>query len=1734
MRQQHQIQNHRYAGILAIAFLNLLSGTIATPESVWAQATPVTPAAPKNLAVPGNQTSGLLQQAIQQFRAADYLAAEKTLQTTIAQARQEGDRPTEAEALTQLSQVLVWMSKSKQGLETAESAIALWQALNDPLGEAEALTWKAEAEDGLEDRSTALQTIQTALAKFRQQAPTARTTRGEGTALLTLGALYFKDGKSQQALTTLKESQKKLQSIDDRFAESLTLTWIGWVQWNQNQKPAGMQTLEAALQQSQATGNRAAEFVTQFFIATTHFREGNCPQAQATYQKALSIVQASGNLKSTGWTWLQIGKCDRKLKQDDKAILAFQQAVQLGQQAEAKDLMREALIRLSVLYQVHAKQPQLAEKALQEAIAAFPPPDEKLSTTERSQQQTAQKALILMAIGETYSEAGDRLRGLELIRQALKLRQPLTDPKLDRIISIQNIQFSYATFLWGTGQSFDFKGDYDRAMAYYQEAYAFTQPMGEDFHNFSKARFQAEILRSKGLSYEAQGKNTEALAQYETAVNRLNADPTPKADQNSELKKSLSQLISVQYRVIGEKYQEERNFKQAIAHYQKSQQIAKQNNYYIGEVLALINMTNTYRDMQEYRKALPVIEEAYTIAQQNQDEGLSSTSTVTQARIYQELADYPQAIQFFNKALAYAQKIQDTLHAARIEGELGSIYLDQGQARLAADRYEQALQAYRQAQALYRIPMTTQNFESICRHPEQFAQGRTLNLLKSGCKQTNLNIRGSQSQINQLQGSREHSAKLLKESEATTLNSWAIALQDLGQYDRALAAMQEAIALIQVLQDPATEALYQNNLGVLYGRIGDYPKAFANHETALKQATQLGDRRTMAVGLAQMGSLYQTQGNYAKSLETKLRSLELTRAIEDRSSEAVRLNNLGFLYQEMGNYAEAEKNFQQALALQRSLGLKRTESTTLGNLASLAGYQGNDAKALQLHQQALQLAQAIGNPSKEAIARLGIAGVYSNQAQYAKAFAEYEQSLQIIRRIGEKEAEANILASIGNLHESLGQYVQAEQIYRQALKLAQQMEAPVLATSMERRIADAFWWQKKYKEALEIYNRTLTKSQAIKNPIGMLNSWYGIATSYQKLNQLDQAKSTFEKGLEIARRLELPSSQANLLSGLGGVYIRQNQPEQAEMTLRQALIFSQVTNKPESTAKILSRFGDLYRQQQKSQVAIAFYKRSVQTYEDIRKNIRSLSREQQQAYTDVVAETYRSLADLLIGESRLAEASQVLEQLKLQEIDQYAPPTRSQAQNPNLLLNSVEQEIIAKHGTLITFGQKLKECDGKTTAPCSQLRQEQRNLTKAFNEFADSLTTQIQKRCVENNDKNCIQPTDEFTTTAKRFIQAQPNTLIISPLVLDDKVWILVASEGGILSRYESKVDRITLGNKILELRAHLENRTSDPAQVQAVSKQLYDWLIKPIEPALNQSRGTQNLVFALDRVTRYIPMAVLFDGKQYLVQRYSLSTVLSLETTKLQKSTISQVSTSPVLALGLSQATPDYSALPNVEAELDAIVQTTGIYPGRKFLNQAFTLNAIADHIDGHKILHLATHGQFVPNQKNGSYLVLGNGEKMPIADIRTLDFSNIELVILSACETALGSPDQEGVEIPGLSSFFLSKGASAVMASLWAVDDGSTALMMQQFYQHLASGKMTKAQAMQKVQQDLITGKLTFNNIPRSAPANSGNPLSGRSTDASVMPASTVPASTVSVQSTYAHPYYWAPFILMGNGIY
>jgi CHAT domain-containing protein len=276
----------------------------------------------------------------------------------------------------------------------------------------------------------------------------------------------------------------------------------------------------------------------------------------------------------------------------------------------------------------------------------------------------------------------------------------------------------------------------------------------------------------------------------------------------------------------------------------------------------------------------------------------------------------------------------------------------------------------------------------------------------------------------------------------------------------------------------------------------------------------------------------------------------------------------------------------------------------------------------------------------------------------------------------------------------------------------------------------------------------------------------------------------------------------------------------------------------------------------------------------------------------------------------------------------------------------------------------------------------------------------------------------------------------------------------------------------------------------------------------------------------RYLPFSALFDGKNYLIEQYAITmynaaaqSYLLLEKPGIHWS---------VAGFGVSESLdPVFSDLPAVEDEINAIVKEKvadeiGILPGSAYLNQEFTPDQLIQALkqkDTYQVIHLATHFKFAPGSPIDSFLLAGEGMHISLQDLLQGDYqmAGKDLVTLSACETALGAlddPRHDGKELEGLGTLIQRKGAHAVLATLWPVADQSTAVFMEQFYTIREKKNISKAEAIRQTQQLFIRGNVILDKTIGKA----------RIRGASL-------PTDETLESQFKHPYFWAPFILMGN---
>ncbi|AFZ20753.1 CHAT domain-containing protein [Allocoleopsis franciscana] len=881
------------------------------------------------------------------------------------------------------------------------------------------------------------------------------------------------------------------------------------------------------------------------------------------------------------------------------------------------------------------------------------------------------------------------------------------------------------------------------------------------------------------------------------------------------------------------------------------------------------------------------------------------------------------------------------------------------------------------------------------------------------------------------------------------------------------------------------------------------------------RAGEVDTLNKIAKTLGYIGNAYFKAGKYRQIEELFRQKLESFRKIGDGEGEQLILDV-------MRRHLKQKWQFQAAFGVARDISLRRRKLSW--------------QEQLSISQLNLFISQEIGDRKAQQHSLHSMGWVYRNLGQYSQALGSYQQSLAIARERKVKDHELFLLIETGLIYNDLAQYERALEVLDQALsilpsvKVSEELVVPIsyLEPFALNQIGLIYKKLGQVDRALQFFQQALSKESFERHHI-----YNNIGLIYFEKGQYTQALEAYQKSQEYGNSGDL-SASGFILNSIGLVYAQTGDYTQALEAYRKALALFREFNDRPGERTTLSNIGSLLEKQNQPELAIVFYKEAVNITEAIRQDLQKLTIEEQKVYTETVADNYRSLANLLLSQGRILEAQQVLELLKVQELRNFTKDTRTGGKETlGIITNFTESEILKTHGTLIALGRKIEEC--KQCAERSKLLDQREAVAKEFEDNVRSLEQEISRR--REKDKAFLDPST-LGGNAEAIV-SEPGTVLIYPLVLENKLWILWASKGGITKSIEvPQVGLKQLSEKVVQFRQLLQNPNSDIAELKATGKQLYDWLLPPSLQKELKKNQIQNLVFSLDRVTRYIPMNAVFDGEKYLTENYNISTIISANLTQMGERLPPGTQNTSVLAAGLSEAKKGFNPLPNVPAELNAIIRqsptdTQGIYPGLQLLNQGFNRKALRDNLADHLILHIATHGKFVPNNAYASYLLLGDGEELPIPEIQNMrDLNQIHLVVLSACETALGETGQDGTEITGLSYYFLEKGAKAVMASLWQVNDKSTRLLMEQFYSTLAKGTaqspITKAQALRQAQLSLIRS-----DHPKGGTVN--NPTSTANTDFRGLGAQPIPGrqSTTSNASGFSHPYYWAPFILIGNGL-
>jgi CHAT domain-containing protein len=347
---------------------------------------------------------------------------------------------------------------------------------------------------------------------------------------------------------------------------------------------------------------------------------------------------------------------------------------------------------------------------------------------------------------------------------------------------------------------------------------------------------------------------------------------------------------------------------------------------------------------------------------------------------------------------------------------------------------------------------------------------------------------------------------------------------------------------------------------------------------------------------------------------------------------------------------------------------------------------------------------------------------------------------------------------------------------------------------------------------------------------------------------------------------------------------------------------------------------------------------------------------------------------------------------------------------------------------------------------------------------------------------------------------------------------------GVIVAQSQGPVQHIQLpevkGQELRETIQQFKNEITDPRyrrsqKYLANAQKLYQTLIAPIEAQL-QAEGIDIIVLSMDSGLRSLPIAALHDGQQFLIEKYGIALVPSFGLTDVS---YADVRKTPILAMGASEFT-DLNPLPAVPIELNNILRDS--WQGELFLNQEFTVDEFKNVNQSQQfgIIHLATHGEFKSGELTESYIQFYD-RKMNMIELKTIanelgwsqiENPPIELLVLSACKTAVGSPEAE----LGFAGLAVQAGVKSALASLWYVSDAGTLGLMSDFYQELSENPI-KSQALRAAQIAMIKGEVRLENGQL------------RLSNGEILPLSEELAKEGNIN--LSHPYFWSAFMMIGN---
>jgi len=931
--------------------------------------------------------------------------------------------------------------------------------------------------------------------------------------------------------------------------------------------------------------------------------------------------------------------------------------------------------------------------------------------------------------------------------------------------------------------------------------------------------------------------------------------------------------------------------------------------------------------------------------------------------------------------------------------------------------------------------------------------------------------------------------------------------ENISQYPKALDHYQRALAIAHAIEN-RVEIDIRSSLGDVYVKINQYPKALDHYQKALTIAQKIGNDRNVAKIMNGKGAAYLELSQYREALDHFQKGLVIARKISDPFVEMACLGNLGNVYRELGQHSGALEHYQQSLAIAREVDDRTSVANSLNNLG-LVVYLGlgQYPKALDYFEQALTIARDIGNRHLSARALVNLGIVYRRLGQFPKALDHYQQALTISREIGDSSNLSISLHNLGNVYRELGQNPKALDYYEQALSITRDIGNRHLGAKVMVNLGVVNRGLGRYSEALDYYQQALVIAREIgdRSVVAFILNNLGIL--HLDRSQYQEALAHFQQALIIAREIGNRDVSEMALSNQGIIYETLGQYSEALNKNRQALEIALSNNVPISIWRTWMNLSEIRYKLGQFDEAILAGKLAVNALQNRRAvNVR-LEQDLQDSFLSDNAIVYHHLSKLLIEQNRFVEAEQVMAMLKEEEyFDFIQRDGKDDMRTTQAGYTQVESGIVKQidqfSTQLVSLGkeydnlEKLSQIDGQAKIRLAEVEKELEQAQGSFLNFLSSLEGYFKQagsdKALEFGERQLAQ------LERQQDLLRKHQSVIVTTVATKDKLHLILTTPDVQLVR-ESAITEKDLNDLVKRFRNALKHPGSNPVPL---AQELYAHLVKPLEKDLQQAQA-KTLMWSLDGVLRYIPLATLHDGQQFLIEKYNLSLYTAAAQNNLHEN---NVSAWRAAGLGVSQAHPGFEALPAVPDELKNIIRQhdndpIGVLPGEIYLDQAFNRDSFKSVIRaGFPVLHIASHFKLQPGDGSLSKLLLGDGDLLSLDEFRrqaAFKLHGVDLLTLSACDTAVGDKGTGG-EVESFAVMAQLRGANGVLASLWRVEDESTGLLMKRLYRLRSENmQLSKAEALRQAQVAMLKGDLKAKES----------------------------------EHDFRHPYFWAPFVMMGN---